>query len=120
MTMLLGTNTNSHVLSPVQELARVWDIVPSPGRDATYHIIINSLRDHSPCTPPLIFATHPPIYCAIDVDDQRRRLLLPIAPDVAKAPTIIIIVVATRDDGGGDGVAVSHPRTPRLVREGWG
>jgi hypothetical protein len=27
----------------------------------------------------------------IDVEDQRRRLLLPIAPDVAKAPTIITL-----------------------------
>ena len=57
----------------------------------------------------------PSAYCAINVEDQRCRLLLPIAPDVAKAPKIIIIVVATRDNGGGDGVAVSHEIRLRLL-----
>ena len=119
--MLLGTNTNSHVLSPVQELARgVWDKdnVLSPG-DATYHIIINSLRDHSPCTPPLIFAAHPPI--------APPPICLTIPPSSSSSSTSTL---TTRDvvssfpsrptlrklQRSGDGVAASHPRTPRLVR----
>ena len=57
---MLGTNSNSHVLSPVQELVRVWNNMQTtfhhPRPPNTSHNKYN--RDHSPRTPPLILSHH--------------------------------------------------------------